>query len=55
MVEERRTKPSFGNSLTNWRESELPFLRKLGMSLRNNWTKLRTRRNCCGNHGQPGC
>lgn len=55
MAEQRRPKPSFGNSITNWRESELPFFTKLRLSLRNNWTKLRTRQNCCGNNGQPGC
>ena len=55
MTEEQRTKPSLGNSMRNWRESELPFLRKLRMSVRNNWTKLRTRRSCCGNYGEPGC
>ena len=53
MADERR--PSLRNSLTNWRASELPFLRKLGLSVRNNWTKLHTRQSCCGNYGQPGC
>ncbi len=49
------TKPSFRNSRANWRESTLPFLNKLGLTARNNFTKLRTRRSCCGNFGQPGC
>jgi hypothetical protein len=40
---------------SNWRGSGLPFFEKLGVAMRNNWTKLRTRRNCCGNLGQPGC
>jgi hypothetical protein len=52
---EDRSRPSARNSLTNWRESGLPFVTKVGLTLRNNWTKLRTRRNCCGNYGQPGC
>jgi hypothetical protein len=29
--------------------------RKLKLFLRNNWTKARTRSDCCGNHGEPGC
>jgi hypothetical protein len=54
-MSDHRTRPSLGNSRANWRESSEPFLSKLGLTLRNNWTKLRTRRNCCGNYGQPGC
>ena len=53
--EERGQRPSFGNTLTNWREYDAPFLTKLRMAAANNWRKLRTRRNCCGNDGQPGC
>jgi hypothetical protein len=53
--EEPRVKPSLGAVLTNWRRSDLPFLSKLQVSLRNNWTKARTRQNCCGNLGDPGC
>jgi hypothetical protein len=56
MAEERpRVRPSLGAVFTNWRRSDLPFLSKLRMALANNWTKLRTRRGCCGNEGQPGC
>ncbi len=50
-----RTRPSLRNSLTNWRQSELPLLARVGATLRNNWTKLRTRQSCCGHYGQPGC
>lgn len=39
----------------NWRRSELPFGRKLGVALRNSWAKVRTRKGCCGNYGDPGC
>ena len=53
--EPRKVKPSMRDSLTNWRRSGLPFFARMGLSLRNNWTKLRTRQNCCGNYGQPGC
>jgi len=50
-----RQRPSLRAVFTNWRESELPVHRKLGAVLRNNWIKLRTRRDCCGNYGEPGC
>ncbi len=50
-----RVRPSLRDARTNWRESNLPFFTKLRVALRNNWTKLRTRQNCCGNFGQPGC
>jgi hypothetical protein len=33
----------------------MPLGRKVKLVLRNNWTKLRTRSDCCGNHGEPGC
>ncbi len=50
-----RVRPSFRAVTSNWRESDLPFFRKLRVALGNNWTKIRTRQNCCGNLGEPGC
>jgi hypothetical protein len=50
-----RQRPSLRAVFTNWRESELPFHRKVGAVVRNNWRKLWTRRDCCGNYGEPGC
>ncbi len=50
-----RARPSLGAFFSNWRQSDLPFFSRLGALLRNNWTKVRTRQNCCGNPGQPGC
>lgn len=51
----RRARPSLAAVFANWRQSGDPFLTKLRLTARNNWTKLRTRRDCCGNEGQPGC
>ena len=48
-------RPSMGAFFTNWRESKLPFHRKLALTFRNNWIKLRTRSSCCGHLGEPGC
>ena len=47
--------PNIGEALRNWRESDASFTDKLRMSVRNNFIKLRTRKNCCGNYGEPGC
>ena len=33
----------------------MPLARKLRLLLANNFTKIRTLKGCCGNHGQPGC
>ena len=48
-------KPSIRRSLANFREYDAPFATKVRMAFTNNMTKLRSRSNCCGNHGQPGC
>lgn len=50
-----RRRPSFGALTSNWRTYPAPFLTKLRMAAGNNWRKARTRQDCCGNEGQPGC
>ena len=50
--ENQRSIPS--EALQNLRQP-MPLGRKVGLVLRNNWTKLRTRSACCGNYGEPGC
>ena len=42
-------------SLANFRNYDAPLLTKFRMAIGNNLTKVRTRQNCCRNHGQPGC
>lgn len=54
-MSDRDDRPSFRSAITNWRTYDAPFATKLRMMLSNNWTKLRTRRSCCGHAGQPGC
>lgn len=46
--------PSLRATLENVRRP-MPLGRKLKRFLRNNWIKVRTGSNCCGNHGEPGC
>ena len=55
MPDEPKVRTSMRDAMTNWQQSDLPFLSKAGLAMRNNFIKLRTRRNCCGNYGQPGC
>ena len=56
MSEERpKVKPSMEAANANWRNSELPFFERLQLAMKNNFTKLRNRDNCCGNYGEPGC
>jgi hypothetical protein len=47
--------PSLKAVFSNFRAYDAPFSTKLGLFFRNNFTKIRNRTNCCGNHGQPGC
>jgi hypothetical protein len=39
----------------NFSSYDAPFPTKVRLALANNWRKVRTRSNCCGNYGQPGC
>ena len=41
-------------TIENFR-SPMPLPEKLRLFLRNNWIKLKTGSDCCGNHGEPGC
>jgi hypothetical protein len=52
---DERPPPSLSAAFSNWRTYDAAFLTKLRMTAANNWRKLRTRSNCCGNDGQPGC
>ncbi|MGH2637087.1 MAG: hypothetical protein ACRDHU_13215 [Actinomycetota bacterium] len=40
---------------TNWREYDAPFATKLALGVRNRLKATFSRRQCCGNLGQPGC
>lgn len=43
-----------GETLENLRQP-MPLSRKLYLVVRNNWRKVRTLSDCCGNYGEPGC
>ena len=40
---------------TNWREYDAPVPTKLALTVRNRLKATFSRRQCCGNPGQPGC
>ena len=47
---------SSGNAFfANFSTYDAPFPTKVRLALANNWRKVRTRSDCCGNYGQPGC
>ena len=48
-------RPSLRASLANFRNHEGSLATKLRLVLANNAKKARTRSDCCGNHGDPGC
>lgn len=47
--------PNPGDTWRNFWRSDLPFPKRVQVAFRNNLIKLRTRKNCCGNYGEPGC
>ena len=47
---------SSGNAFfANFSTYDAPFPMKVRLALANSWRKVRTRSDCCGNYGQPGC
>ena len=48
-------RPNLRDLFNNWADSELPRPARLRVAAANMLIKLRTRSNCCGNHGDPGC
>ena len=48
-------RPSAKAMFTNFATYDASFSTKVRLALANSWRKVRTRSNCCGNHGQPGC
>jgi len=47
---------SSGNAFfANFSTYHASFPMKVRLALANSWRKVRTRSDCCGNYGQPGC
>jgi hypothetical protein len=47
----RSSGPFFANFSTY--DASVPT--KVRLALANSWRKVRTRSDCCGNYGEPGC
>ncbi len=47
--------PSLKAIFSNWKRSKAPFSQKIYMVLKNNFTKLRRGKSCCGQYGEVGC
>lgn len=50
-----RYRPSLREAFENWSYSDLPFLKKVRLTAKNEWRKIRTFKNCCGHIDEPGC
>lgn len=53
--ERRSERPNLRDIFSNLRNADMPWHRVLAAVASNNWRKLRTRRDCCGSLGAPGC
>ena len=47
--------PNPGDTWRNFWGSDLPLAKRVVVAFRNNLIKVRTRKSCCGNFGEPGC
>jgi len=47
--------PSLRAAWRNFWRSDVPFVERVAIAARNNAIKVRTARECCGHHGDPGC
>ena len=43
-----------GAFFTNWSNSDLPYGRRIAVTVRNRAKGL-VNKGCCGHHGEPGC
>lgn len=50
-----KDRPSMSDSWRNFWESDMPMAKRVRVAMKNNLLKARHRKNCCGNHGEPGC
>jgi hypothetical protein len=50
-----RPRPSFRAIFSNWKTYDAPLHAKARLASRNWWIRAKTRSNCCGNDGEPGC
>jgi hypothetical protein len=49
-----KKRPNIKDFFSNM-QVNIPFWTKIRLALRNNAVKIKTRKDCCGNYGEPGC
>jgi hypothetical protein len=50
-----RYRPNIRDAFRNWRHWDGPFGQKVRLTVRNEWIKLRTFKECCDHIDEPGC
>ena len=55
MFRRRSSRQSFRSYFTNWQRDDLTLVEKMRMQIKNSWLRVKSRSNCCGNDGEPGC
>lgn len=53
-MSDKKDRPNVKDVLSNL-AGPMPLGRKIGLLFRNNLSKLRHGKNCCGHPGEPGC
>jgi hypothetical protein len=48
-------RPSFRALIQNFADYDAPLDQKIRKAVANNLKKIRTRSECCGHPGEPGC
>ena len=48
-------RPSIRHAFYNWRHYKGPFTKKVALTAKNEWRKIRRFRDCCDNIDEPGC
>lgn len=48
-------RPSIRHAFYNWRHYKGPVHKKVALTAKNEWRKIRRFRDCCDNIDEPGC
>lgn len=48
-------RPSIRHALYNWRHYKGPLHKKVALTAKNEWRKIRRFKDCCDNIDEPGC
>jgi hypothetical protein len=48
-------RPSIRHAFYNWRHYKGPIHKKVALTAKNEWRKIRRFKDCCDNIDEPGC